>query len=255
MPSPFPGMNPYLERASVWTSFHLNFLGAAQFHLNSQLLPRYVAQSEARLYLHEPSAEERFRWVSDVGVTLAPSNTPGASTGTATVAPAYVTLADTVQTERVPYLTIRDRESRELVAVIELLSPTNKYAGPSRDQYLIKRLELLRSNTHLVEIDLLRGGPRMPPDELPTCDYCALVSRVEERPRAGVWPWRVRDALPVLPIPLRASDADARLDLKALIDQVYDGGGYHYLAYTGAPEPRLAPDDAAWAAQFVPAST
>jgi hypothetical protein len=255
MPSPFPGMNPYLERASVWDSLHPNLITAAHFHLNTQVAPRYLVQIEARLYLHEPTAEQRFRWIGDLGVKPGAPREPNPAPATATVAPAYVTLADTVQTERVQFLTIRDRESRELVTVIELLSPTNKYAGPDRAQYLTKRLELLRSNTHFVELDLLRGGPRMPPDDLPTCDYCALVSRVEERPRAGVWPWRVRDALPVIPIPLRGGDADATLNLKAVLDQVYDGGGYHYLAYTGPPEPRLAPDDAAWAAQYVPASS
>jgi hypothetical protein len=93
----------------------------------------------------------------------------------------------------------------------------------------------------------------MPPDDLPTCDYCAIVSRVEERPRAGVWPWRVRDPLPKLPIPLRAPDADAWLDLKTVVDQVYDAGGYARYTYKGPPEPRLAPDDDAWAKGFLPA--
>jgi hypothetical protein len=152
----------------------------------------------------------------------------------------------------VPYLAVRERDTNELVTVIELLSPTNKHIGPDHEQYLGKRTEILRSRTHLVEIDLLRGGVRMPPEELPTCDYCALVSRVEERPRAGVWPWRFRDPLPVVPIPLRGNDPDARLDLKAAIDQVYDGGGYEDYIYSGLPEPQLAPDDAAWAAQFLP---
>lgn len=155
--------------------------------------------------------------------------------------------------ERVKFLTIRDRNGNDVVTVVELLSPTNKYAGPDRAQYLVKRREILRSNAHLVEVDLLRGGPRMPPDELPTCDYCVLVSRVEERPEAGVWPWRLRDPLPLIPVPLRPGDADVRLDLKAGIDSVYDTG-YARDIYLGPPEPRLAPDDAAWAAQFIPAN-
>jgi hypothetical protein len=160
---------------------------------------------------------------------------------------------DAAEVQQVGYLTIRARDGNDLITVIELLSPTNKYAGPDREQYLGKRKELLRSRAHFVEIDLLRGGPRMPPAELPTCDYYAIVSRVEERPRAGVWPWRVRDPMPPLPIPLRAPDPDARLDLKTVLDQVYDGGRYANYAYAGPPEPRLAPDDdAAWAAGFLP---
>ncbi len=251
MPSPFPGMNPYLERASVWESFHPNLISAAHFHIAAQVLPRYIVQVETRLYIHEPSAERRFRGASDLALKPRPGVSPAAG-GTATVAPAYVTIGDAVDTEKVHYLVIRDREGRDLVTVVELLSPANKYAGPDREQYLGKRNEVLRSRAHLVEIDLLRGGPRMPPDDLPTCDYCAVVSRVEERPRAGVWPWRLRDPIPAIPIPLRAGDPDAALDLKAVIDQPYDGGGYHYFSYSDLPEPRLSPDDAAWAAAFVP---
>ncbi len=81
------------------------------------------------------------------------------------------------------------------MTVIELLSPTNKYAGPDREQYLVKRRELLASPVHFVEIDLLRGGPRMPMQDLPECDYCVLVSRVETRLDAGLWPIRLREPI------------------------------------------------------------
>ena len=254
MPSPFPGMNPYLERAIAWESFHPNFISGAQSHLSAQVLPRYTVQIEARLYIHEPPAEQRFRWVSDLGLKT-PPGTAVSNGATVAVAPAYVTIGDAVETVKVQHLVIRDREGRDLITVIELLSPANKFAGPNREQYLGKRNEILRSRTHFVEIDLLRGGPRMPPDDLPTCDYCAVVSRVEERPRAGIWPWRLRDPMPVVPIPLRAGESDAILDIKAVIDQLYDVNGYQYFSYSGPPEPRLAPDDAAWAAAFVPSTT
>lgn len=248
MPSPFPGMNPYLERATSWESFHPNFITAAHYHIAAQLSPEYVIRVESRVYIHEPSGERRFVGSSDLGIAHAPT-----TGGTATlVAPARVQILDAVEVQRVGFLTIRDRDGNDLVTVIELLSPTNKYAGPDREQYLGKRREILRSRAHFVELDLLRGGPRMPPSELPTCDYCAIVSRVEERPQAGVWPWRLRDPLPTLPIPLRAPTPDATLDLKAVVDQVYDGGRYGNYIYTGPPEPRLAPDDAAWAAPFLP---
>ena len=93
----------------------------------------------------------------------------------------------------------------------------------------------------------------MPPAELPTCDYCAIVSRVEERPRAGVWSWKLRESLGVLPIPLRAPDQDVLLNLKEIIDRVYEAGKYDRYIYKGLPEPRLAPDDAAWASGLIPA--
>lgn len=251
MPSPFPGMNPYLERATAWESFHPNFISAAHFQIASQLPDAYLVRIESRLYIHEPPAERRFVGRSDLG--LAHSPTTGAGTPVATAAPAYVTVLDAVEVERVGFLTIRDRDGFDLVTVIELLSPTNKYAGPDREQYIGKRNEVFRSRAHFVELDLLRGGPRMPPPELPHCDYCAIVSRVEERPRAGVWAWGLRDSFPDIPIPLRAPDPDVTLRLKPVIDQVYDGGRYANYIYGGPPEPRLSPADAAWAAPFLPA--
>jgi hypothetical protein len=154
--------------------------------------------------------------------------------------------------ERLAFVEIRDRFDRRLTTVIELLGPTNKYAGPDREQYLAKRGQLLASGTHFVEIDLLRGGPRLPLEDLPECDYYVLVSRAEERPQAGVWPLRLRERLPVIPIPLRAPHADAQLDLQALLHRLYDAAGYEDDIYTGEPQPRLTPEDAAWANQFLP---
>ncbi len=215
------GMNPYLERATAWESFHPNFISAVHFELASQLPPEYVVRVENRGYIHEPPYDARF-------------------------------IGEGIDVEKIGYVAIRDRDGNELVTVIELLSPTNKYAGPDRIQYIGKRNELLRSRTHIVEIDLLRGGPRMPPQDLPTCDYCALVSRSEDRPTSGVWPWRVREPMPVIPIPVRKPHPDAQLDLKAILDRVYDGGRYANYIYSGAPEPQLSPDDAAWAVGLVP---
>src|SRR5205807_8592511 len=106
--------------------------------------------------------------------------------------------------ERLAFVEIRDRVDRRLITVIELLSPTHRYAGPDREQYLAKRGQLLASGTHFVEIDLLRGGPRLPLKDLPECEYYVRVSRAEERPQAGLWPLRLRKRLPVIPIPLRS---------------------------------------------------
>jgi Protein of unknown function (DUF4058) len=250
MPSPFPGMNPYLERATAWESFHPQFIAAAVTHIAAQLRPEYVVRIESRLYIHEPPADRRYAGRSDLGI-IRPSGLGNSQAGTAT-APARVTILDAVDVQRVGYLTIRDRDGNDLITVIELLSPTNKYAGPDREQYLGKRREILRSRAHFIEIDLLRGGPRMPPEDLPTCDYCAIVGRMEDRPDAGVWPWRLREPMPALPVPLRTHDPDATLNLKAVLDHAYDDGRYGNYIYSGPPEPRLSPDDTAWATQFLP---
>jgi hypothetical protein len=149
--------------------------------------------------------------------------------------------------EKESYIEIRDRQTRRLVTVIELLSPTNKRPSDDRERYLAKRAALLASDAHFVEIDLLRGWPRMPFDEPPTGDYCVLVSRVEERPRAGFWPIGLRERLPVIPIPLQAPHADAQLDLQAILHRVYDAAYYRDYIYDGSPWPPLGEEDAAWA--------
>ena len=154
--------------------------------------------------------------------------------------------------ERLSYVEIRDRRDRELVTVIELLSPSNKYMGPDREQYLAKRMELLNGPAHLVEIDLLRGGPPLPAAGRPDCSYSVLVSRVESRPDAEFWPIALRERLPVIPVPVRAPDSDAQLDLQAVLDRIYDDAGYADYIYEGNPRPRLDGDDAVWARQFLP---
>jgi hypothetical protein len=148
------------------------------------------------------------------------------------------------------YIEIEDRERATVVTTIEILSPTNKYSGTDRDEYLAKRKSVLHGLVHFVEIDLLRGGPRMPVENLPECDYCAIVSRAYERPRVGIWPWRLQDPMPVLPIPVHEGDDDAQLDLKELVERVHDEFAFADYIYRGEPEPRLRPGDREWAADL-----
>jgi hypothetical protein len=204
MPSPFPGMNPWLEQPSCWSMLHHQLCGLTVEVLVPQLRPRYLVKLGHRLYIHEKSADERrYFGSSDTGVAQ-PSSPQSATTATAThmAAPAYGLIPPAVEIERQAYVEIEDRERDTVVTAIEILSPANKYAGPDRDQYLAKRKTVLHSLVHLVEIDLLRGGPRMPVEELPDCDYCAIVSRSYERPKAGIWPWRLQDPIPVFAVPV-----------------------------------------------------
>src|SRR5437764_214702 len=239
MPSPFPGMNPYLEQRSVWHDFHESFMPLAREILSAQVLPRYFIKIDEHLYIHELAAEHRqLLGRADLLVAgLAPPGGPPGAAGSILTAPAEVTAAPIVDVERVSYLEIRDRDTREVVTVVELLSPSHKDAGPDREQYVAKRLQLMHNRVNLVEIDLLRGGQRMPWRGMPTCDYCVVVSRPEQWPRAGIWPIRLRDRLPEIPVPLRAGDADAHLDLQQLLHRIYDAAGYAYYIYTGQPEP------------------
>jgi hypothetical protein len=157
-----------------------------------------------------------------------------------------------VDVERVSFIEVRDRAHRQLVTVVAFLSPANKKPGPDREQYIAKRSQVLASPVHLVEIDLLRGGPRLPLENLSACDYYALVSRAEQRPEAWAWPVCLREPLPKIPIPLQASDPDAELDIQQVLHRIYDAAGYEDYIYEQGPYPPLSAEDAAWAADFMP---
>lgn len=252
MPSPFPGMNPYLEQEDVWHDFHERFCPACADWLMPQIRPKYVARIDESVYLHELPAGER-RPIGRPDVTIAHARRNELATGVAVVeAPAVGWLPVAVDEERLSYLEIRDRATRRVVTAIELLSPSNKATGPNREQYLLKRRRLLLSDAHLVEIDLLRGGLRPPIEALPPCDYVVMVSRAEARPQVELWPLRLTDPLPMLPIPLLAGDADARLDLKALLDRIHDAAGYEDDIYQGVPVPPLSAEQNVWAQPFIP---
>ncbi|MCL4203822.1 MAG: DUF4058 family protein [Pirellulaceae bacterium] len=247
MPSPFPGMNPYLEQEDAWRDFHEAFLPAAREALSPQVSPSYLVKLEQNLYIHERAADERhLLGYGDVTLSQTRRTDPPSTTGAVLTSPRRI-LLPRVDVESESYIEIRDAKTRRLVTVIELLSPTNKRPGDDRQRYLTKRTELLRSDAHFVELDLLRGWPRMPFDEPPTGDYCVLVSRVEDRPRAEFWPIGLRDRLPEIPIPLQSPHPDARLDLQAVLHRVYDAAYYRDYIYDGTPWPSLSNEDADWA--------
>jgi hypothetical protein len=253
MPSPFPGMNPYFEQTVYWLDFHTEFLSALRRLLAPRIAPKYIVQLEEHIYIHDLPPEPRERLgTAELSVVQTGSGELEKSAVLLLEAPAQIWLS-VQDVEEVPFLEVRDRLGREMVTVIELLSPSNKRAGDDREQYLAKRRELLRSPTHLVEIDLLRGWNPMPQEGRPECDYSVMVSRAEKRRAAGFWPIRLRDRLPEVPVPLRSPDAAARVDLQELLHRAYDGPGYEHFIYNGEPEPNLSADDAIWARQFVPA--
>jgi Protein of unknown function (DUF4058) len=253
MPSPFPGMNPYLEQDAVWHDFHERFLPLAAELLTPQIRPTFIAKLDEHIYIHElPASQRMLVGRADVGVVRGEQSESSAPVATNLLAPSIVQIPIAVDEQREAFVEIRDRQTRELVTVIELLSPSNKRPGPDREQYLAKRRRLFASWVNLVEIDLLRAGPRLPMEDLQPCDYYALVSRYGDRPRAGVWPIRLHEPLPKVPIPLRAPHADASLDLQQMVHRLYDAAGYEDYIYSGEPEPPLAPGDAAWARSLIP---
>lgn len=146
------------------------------------------------------------------------------------------------------WIEIRRLPKRTPVTVIEILSPTTK-TGEGFAKYLRKRRATIRQKVHLVEVDLLLGGDRLPMEEpLPPGDYYALVSRSEERPESNVYAWTIRDPLPSIPIPLKRPDPDVSLDLGAHFATAYDRGRYGAsIDYAGPPSTLKKASDRAWA--------
>ena len=262
MPSPFPGMDPYLEHPALWHDLHLELIRGIRAALVSEVAPRYYIAVEQRTYIEavDPSDEAQDRSHTFVGrpdvAVAGPSE--GAATSPAEVAPAAVLerpvtielpLLDRIHQR---YLEIRDVETHEVVTVIEILSPANKRPGPDRQQYEWKRREVLDSLTSLVEIDLLRGWEPLPMGPIPASHYRILVSRGWERPRAQLYPFNVNEPIPEVPIPLRQGEQEPLLALGALLAQVYDQVRYDLrIDYTTAPEPALDPVVGAWAYELL----
>jgi uncharacterized protein DUF4058 len=253
MPSPFPGMNPYLEQEEVGHDFHQTFVTAMRHSLVQQVGSRYIVKLELHIYIRELASDERrFLERADVGINARRDLAISEASSGVMEAPAHCFVPTGVDVLEESFIEVRKADTRQLVTTIELLSPANKYAGPDRDAYLAKRRRyLLAGNANFVEIDLLRGGPRLPLEALPPCDYYALVARAERRPEVGVWPIRLRDPLPTISIPLLPGDADARLDLQELLHATYDEGGYANYIYENEPELSLSSADTVWAKRIV----
>lgn len=255
MPTPFPGMDPYLERRGLWESVHTRLIVAIADALAPQVRPRYRVDVEQRTYLN----------------ILTPGNLIGRPDvlliGLHEPRVAYETPAATLEAgtyvgelpgadeviER--YLEIRSVPDNEVVTVIELLSHSNKASWRGRAQYEHKRLQILDSMTNLVEIDLLRAGA--PLDMViegngHRTDYRIVVSRAHQRPRADVYLFNLRNPIPDFPIPLRDGEPEPVLALNQALHELYDRAGYDLaIDYDQPADPPLAGADAGWAAQLM----
>ncbi len=262
MPSPFPGMDPWLEQH--WGDVHTSIVTYCRDRLQSALPRDLRARVEERVYLEYERSENGRHVVPDVRIVEYPRSGPprqetGAAATLVPTEPIVVIREDETVTER--FIEIRDYSTGgRLITVIEVLSAANKERGRGRDMYLQKRSEMDAAQVHLVEIDLLRGGERLDPaprEALPatrSSPYLITVTRrVEKRARlhCEVYPASMRERLPVIKVPLRPTDTDALLDVQAVIDDAYDRGGYDILDYRRPPVPPLAGDDQQWVQAFL----
>jgi Protein of unknown function (DUF4058) len=235
VPSPFPGMDPYLEHPTVWPGVHNGLIAALQLFLAPQLRPRYYVALEERLYITE--ADQRvFVGRADLAVVGHPEGetvlqpAPWASS----VLTVQVPLPDEV---RETYLEVRETGTDDVVTVLEILSPTNKRLGRGRRLYEDKRMEVLASRTHLVEIDLVRAGEPMPiRGHASASAYRILVSRGDCRPNATLYAFGLRPPIPPFSLPLKPGDQEPTIDLGEILHDLYDRAGYDLrLNYTGDP--------------------
>jgi hypothetical protein len=253
MRSPFPGMNPYMENPELWSEVHSRLIVAIADELTDQLSEKYRVAIEKRTYFsgEDDSLLVGIPDVSVVGKVPEPSQSSATATLTPPVEPIAVTVpvAEEVQ-ER--YLEIREVATGAVITAIEILSPKNKRAGEGRQAYERKRNQVLASMTHLVEIDLLRGGQPLPIIETVQSDYRILVSRSNRRPSAQLYAFNVRQEIPRFSVPLAKGDEEPGLDLQAVLQQVYKRGRY-YLAvdYTQPPQPPLSEVDTPWADELL----
>jgi hypothetical protein len=245
-------MDPYFEGV-VWMTIHAQLSNEIARQLAPRLRPKYVVLTPERFILDrdEGVAVITSNIYPDVGVAHAGGKAPEPSMAVLD-APLR---SPTVVPIRVPHVRveIRDVADRELVTAIEVLSPTNKN-NPGRREYLKKRRRILLSDTHLMAIDLLRGGRRVPMRKpLPDYPYFVLLSRAELRPLVDIWPIGYRDTLPThVPVPLLPGDADVHLDLQAAWSSIYDAFCYDLLVdYTQPPALALPPSEAAWAVELL----
>lgn len=252
MPSPFPGMDPYLEDPTEWPGVHTNLIVTIQDLLAPQLAPNYIVRIEQRVHITSHEDPGRRAIVPDIYVVEQPRVGEGQATATL-ISPATQIEPVIDPLMRTRYLEIRDARGRELVTTIELLSPTNKASdSPGRAQFLEKREKILCSGTHWIEIDLLRAGER--PERIDgQSDYYALLNRGDGYGPFEVWFIDLRDRLPVIAVPLRPPHDDVPLDLQAALDTLYERARYaEAIDYSRpVPSPSLRPADAMWAAARV----
>lgn len=257
MPTPFPGMDPYLERRGLWEEVHTGLITAIQHFLTPLLRPKYRVAIEQRTYLTLLPPNEQFSGKPDVLVTAPKAGSSSTATLTFVSTTGAPLIGELPMSEEIKerFLEVRDVATQEVITVIEILSPTNKLGKEGRTQYEEKRMKVLASRTSLIEIDLLRAGKpfsmKLPDQHEPTQSaYRIVVSRSWQRPRAAIYLFGIRETIPTFPIPLRRGEDEPLLPLNQILHELYDLGGYDLaIDYHQTPEPPLAEEDERWAAR------
>jgi Protein of unknown function (DUF4058) len=277
MPSPFPGMDPYLESPRLFPDLHDSLIIFIKQELQDRLPEAYYAQSGQYVWLEssrrsvEPDVnvmserrerKPRRRVASPGAVAIAEAETRLEASRPVIIA--VETVEHDEHVER--FVEIRERRSGQdrLVATIEVVSPANKTPShPGFDKYRDKQREVLAAQAHLVEIDLLRKGTHVTAvpranarAEAGPYDYHVSIHRFDRPNDYFVYPTRLEERLPVIAIPLLPGDPEVLLDLQAAFNRAYDAGPYRKrIRYGEDPiRPALRPEQAQWAKTIMKAS-
>lgn len=233
MPSPFPGMDPYLEKPVLWQGFHNKLLNHIEEKLNKILPARYIANLEARCYLLEAEEIQSSDYLIPDDIVTRPTHAKKSEESSVAIrerrAPSYL-IEIMPQEINEAFVEIVDQEAdNRVVTAIELLSYSNKIArNKGRRLYLKKQRSLLQSNTHFLEIDLLRAGlhsvsmPEKNMNQPHRHDYIVCLYRAHRPAEYEIWPFTVRDSLPDITIPLGREVPEIVLDLQKIFEQCYD---------------------------------
>ena len=250
MTYPFPGMNPWLESPALWHDVHQSLIIALRDDLAVRLRPRYFVAVETHTYVTlPPELSTRIRY-PDLLILQRSQAKPVATATAATDYDPYLKVELPLDPLEEGYLEVRLVTTGEVVTVIELLSHANKQGGRSREDYIQKRESLLGAYVHFVELDLLRAGAPMPHAEVDGSGYRLFIRRRDEPREARLYPFGVRQRIPVFPLPLLPDDAEPPVNINALLAGLFERAGYELvLDYTRPPEPPLSPEDAEWVAQ------
>ena len=254
MKSPFPGMDPYLEKH--WGDVHHSLIQYARDALQPRLPEDLRASVDERLVVECGDIQLR-RIAPDVAIVgremWASSESEPSSGDVALAEPLIIEEIEVTE----GFIEIRNDEGR-LITAIEFLSPANKSRRDGEKKYLIKQNEVIEARANLVEIDLVRAGHYVlaaPEGKVPLevrNDYLACITLPDSFTLIyEVYPLPLRRRLPALPIPLRKKEPRIPLDLQGLLDHAYSAGRYHTLDYAAPLNTPLAPEDAAWAETLV----
>jgi len=254
-------MDPYIESRGLWGDFHTKLIGDLERTLAAALPERYFVSTGERSYIVLVGEDGKVAhpFLPDVGIRSSEPVPVGGQSATATAVAEPQTASTPVQMQafvdehfRENFIEIYEAEPEErLVTCIEVLSPSNKRPNTEGwDIYQRKRNTLLLGAANFVEIDLLRGGQRMPMlSRWPNSPYYILMCRRRRAPYCTAWPAYFRERLPVVTVPLDDPDPDIKLDLQPMVEAIYERSRYsRRIDYSRALNPPCAAEESAWLA-------